>query len=167
MFIQNRFSDDVLKVAEVAKRNRWHFRYAPNVGVLEEPIFKDGWWYIPTDETESTIPGFALKRLTEVKKSGVTIKEIVVAHEAPPLLAVPQAEKERLERLKRERREKIRRDAETLGKLIMNIVAVFGLAIEVAVTAMILPLVLIDPALIIILEDGTAVELVSWHDLDS
>ena len=108
-------------------------------------------WVHETLQSESTIPAKGLRRLEVLKKAGIPIKELVIAHEAPKLLTAAREEKPTVD---------LSFNAspalEALGEVLAAVIAVFGLILITAIR--------LDPALIVVLEDGTFLEVMTWYD---
>ncbi len=70
----------------VGKEHHWRFRVVGNGGMIEEPDFKNGWWYCP----ESTTPPEAVGRVNALINRGVKIQGVIVAHETSNALPAPK-----------------------------------------------------------------------------
>ncbi|MBE0649912.1 MAG: hypothetical protein IH595_03625 [Bacteroidales bacterium] len=118
-----------------------------------EPIYKNEWWF----ETWTTqeIPEEGIRRLEALKKAGIAIKGVIVAHEAPRLLA---AEK----KVEKKPDFKISRSTDILTFL-GSLASVFVMLAMFVVSAF-FQAVLIDPALIVVLKDGTWLEVMTWYE---
>lgn len=148
-------SPEAKKVLTLAREKYWGFRVLDRVGALEEETYNDGWWLIPTDN--STQIEMARKRIEAIKNSGVRIRQVIIAHEAPKLLCAPKIE------------QKIEIPWEDIGEAVGVILKVVTAVLTVVMASTGLLLVLgiaaiCDPAVIIVLEDGTWVEVVRWYE---
>ena len=160
------------RAAQVARKNRWGIMFLMNAGFLDRPLYKNGWWFVPTQD-ESTLDQRALKRLNAFRDAGVQITQLIVAHQTTNLLSAPPAPpKEKiLPKIKKEIDTNILpavgKIAEVTARgtllLLKLAVAVVGVTAYGAVS-LLGSLVLLDPALIAVLEDGTWVLVYSWFD---
>lgn len=135
---------DVAKVVELAEENHWSVRTLGRYGMPPETVFKNGWSYEPM--VDCTMPPVAVKRAQEVLKSGVKVQGFVIGHQRP--------------------REVDKRVIYGLVG-ICAVVVFWNLVLALLQVAFILVAVYIalavDPALIVVLEDGTWVELARWY----
>ena len=147
------YSQYASKAIAAGRKRHMRFRAVNQGEVPSEPFYEDGWWY-EILESESTIPPQGRERIEILKKAGIPIKGMVVAHEAPKLLSAPQeAEKEQPSRnVSRDLLPVIRGVVEVLGIILAVIGVVFLAALRV------------DPALIVVLDDGTWLEIMTWYD---
>ena len=122
------------KAVAVGFKNHWRFR------VVSEASYKKDW------RTETTLeaPRTALKRLEALKSAGIPFGSFIVAHEAPRLLTAPT-------------HIPVRENSPQT--------AVFPIiAILVFVFSFFFQAVLLDPVLIVVLEDGTWLEVMTWYE---
>lgn len=158
-------------VVEFGREKGWGFRVAEGVGVITEEIYDDGWWYLPLDCTQKTR---ADKRIEEVKNN-FKIQQVIIAHQAPLLLCPPQKTKEKP--VEKTKRINVGKTAlYVTGGLVAGAgVIVAAVTIAIAMMYLIVPLmmglaivalfglgVLVDPVAIVVLEDGTRVEVMRW-----
>jgi hypothetical protein len=94
---------------------------------------------------EVLAPTVALDRIAVLKRAGVPIKGFVIAHEAPKLLAAPKEEP-------KPPSPQILLDFSPLEEVLKFVGNLFLIAI------------LLDPALIVVLEDGTWLEVMTWYE---
>jgi hypothetical protein len=95
----------------------------------------------------------AQDRLEALQRSGVRFKGFVIAHEAPRLLAAPAPEKHDF------------KNSKTGAILPDNGEFLAGMVQAVAfLITLIFHAALLDPALIVILEDGTWLEVMTWYE---
>jgi len=121
-----------------------------------DPFYLDEWWYSRVTE-ESTIPAEGLRRIEALVKGGVPIKCLMIRHEAPRLLTAPQEEMQG----KKER-------ADTYADfdafpILQAILAILG-AVLTLVGSIFAMAMRLDPALIVVLPDGTYLEALTWYD---
>jgi hypothetical protein len=122
--------------------------------VPHESFYQDEWWYQPV-ESESTIPSSGLKRLDVLRKAGIKIKGVVIAHEAPRLLNAPKPEPKNTNHPSTDRGADFDLQR-VLGTVLSGLLMVFGIFLLVAIR--------VDPALIVVLEDDTWLEVMTWYE---
>ena len=150
-------SEQAKLAVEIGRKNRKTFRPLEGRGLLTEAVYNDGWWYEPADQYKGVIPQEALARVELIQRS-IPIKGLIVAHEAPPLLPTPKVDRD----VKRQKAEVEAGLIAIIGVVIGAIAAVVGMI--VAFPILIVTAILIDPALIVVCEDGTWVEICAWDD---
>jgi hypothetical protein len=141
-------SYDARRAIQVGYENHWRFRVVGQGQMPEEAYYSDEWVYEPAET-----PQMAHDRLDALKRSGIHMKGFVIAHEAPRLLATPTSKKHIL---KNNQDEAIVPDA---GKILDSFVQGFLFFVAIVFQA-----ALLDPALIVILEDGTWLEVMTWYE---
>lgn len=118
----------------VGFRNHWRFR------VVDEVSYKKGW----RTETPPEIPTSALERIQAIKAAGIPIQSLIIAHEAPRLLGAPSPA-----------RKPIPQSKTTTFPLIEILVFIISILFQA---------ILLDPALIVVLEDGSWLEVMTWYE---
>lgn len=143
-------SQQTRQALAVGMTNLWLFRVVGTGEVPNEPTYRDKWWFEPL--TAQNIPSEGKRRLDALRKARVPIKGVVYAHEAPKLLMAPKPPKPDF---------KISSSdiVTALGDVARVILTVFGV-----VFALFFQAILVDPALIVVLEDGTWVEVMTWYE---
>jgi hypothetical protein len=137
------------KAMALAQKNHWWFRILGVEKPITEPVYRYGWWLVPLKEDKSIIPIKAIERVEELRKNGIQIGRIIVAHEAPKQLCAPIQPK----------------PVRVPQKVVRQSVDLSGL---VDVLAAVLPYLLlaplmIDPALVVQLDpDGELLEVMRW-----
>ncbi len=122
------------QAVSVGFKNHWRFR------VVGEASYKKEWRM----ETIPEAPRMAQERLEALKSAGITFQSFVIAHEAPRLLKAPEFIKEKVKALQP--------SSFPIGEVLAFIFTLFFQAI------------LLDPALIVVLEDGTWLEVMTWYE---
>lgn len=117
-------------------KNHWRFR------AVQETTYKKEW----RTETITEAPQTAQERLDALRTAGISFKTILIAHEAPRLLTAPLPIKEK------KKVEAVKVDPFPILEVLGFIVTFFFQAI------------LLDPALIVVLEDGTWLEVMTWYE---
>jgi hypothetical protein len=154
MNIQRIQSNEVGKALTLARKNHWWFRVIGTGAMISSPKYQDGWWLVPINEDKTIIPKNALERVEKLKQDGIRIQGVIVAHEAPKLLCAPAKEPFKIDT------EAISKTAgEVAAGLARVIATIFGILFYLVTFA-----VLVDPALIVVLEDGTYVEVMTWYE---
>ncbi len=162
-------SQIAVKAVAVGLKERKTFRPMTQRGLIYEPFYADEWWYEPYEQSKSVVPQEALRRVELLRRNGIGIKGMVIAHEAPLALMAPVTERQT--------------DHIRNGFTVAVITLVAGVAVVVAIaltaplvavavpTASVLSLplllttaVLVDPCLIVILSDGTWLEVCRWDE---
>lgn len=110
--------------------------------------YRDGW----VMEEVAKAPQIVSKRLKTLETANITIRKIYVAHEAPKLLNAPKEEPVK----KDFKITPILPDLGWLFTLVAGVAAVF--------VALFVRAILIDPACVVELSDGSLVEVMSWFD---
>jgi hypothetical protein len=123
---------------KIGFKNHYRFR------VVTKESYKREW---VTERVEKA-PVIAQERLDLLKRSGVRFKSYIVAHEAPRLLCSP------VEKPKPVSTPKSTPQFD-LSALFEIVPLLFGMFFQ---------LLLLDPAVIVELEDGTWLEVITWYD---
>jgi len=161
---------DTDKVLALAKKHRWEeVRVCGKGPMLTKPTVEDGWTLIPISQDNSTIPITAWQRVRTIKAAGIPYKGLIIGHEPQPEFNGREQPSTQV----------------NFGKLILiltaiaavPVVVVAGLAIMAAmlIGAVILaipllilaaPLALlgVDPSMIMVMEDGTYIEIYWWNE---
>lgn len=118
----------------VGFKNHWRFR------VVNEASYKRNW----RTETLPEAPTTALERIEALKMAGISFQSIVIAHEAPRLLPAPAPSRTPIQQTK------------TAALPLIEILSF--------IFAILFQALLLDPALIVVLEDGTWLEVMTWYE---
>jgi hypothetical protein len=144
-------SRDTQLALEMADEEHWDFRVLGTEGMLDDPLYRDEWWFIPLD-SEMIIPQRALKRVEAIQNLGIRTQGLIVAHEAPLLLNEPQKPKLVIQH------DELEQMIVQFANFVMEVARIFGLIVLFSLSS----IVMLDPALIVVLEDGTWVEVMRW-----
>jgi len=154
-----RRSVNVLRVLDLADQNHWGFRLKDGGEMIQNPEYREGWWYLPVKGDEEIIPAKAKERIEALKRADIPIEGLVLGHEAPKLLSAPTKEIDF---------KPIQVPWETVSKAGEIAVKIVGTAIVmmayVAGAILTMGFLLLDPALYVVLPDGTWVEVLSWYE---
>lgn len=172
-------SPQAQQVLTLGRERHWGFRKSEGRGVMERETYLDGWWYLPIDSTQTTK---ADKRIEAIKNSGIRIRQVIIAHEAPLLLPAPKTVPASLKAPTRHFNWKRTLLWLTLavggivasGMMVyaMVMVAYYILQFLIPVFGMIILVgmlglgAVIDPVAIVVLECGTRIEVMRWAELD-
>ncbi len=129
---------------QVGFKNHWRFRILGQGEVPAEPVYRGEWWFSPA----SKVPQAALGRVRALKRSNIPIKGYVLAHEAPKALQAP----------------KIETSPVTPPSQQSTAAANFLLEGLLLMVGVIFQAMLVDPAFIVVLEDGTWLEVCTWYE---
>jgi len=154
MYLQK--TEELKKTLTIARRHHWWFRELDKGGVPASPLYKNEWWFTPVDRT--IIPKEAEKRIKTIELAGIKPVGFIIAHEAPKLLKAPEKTKAPLPEIQsKEILDTVGQVAvfmaQVIGYLALGFVWILGTAL------------MTDPAVIVVLEDGTWVEVVRWFEL--
>ena len=141
-------TNEARKVLLLGLQNHMIFRVVGSGEAPHEPVYKDEWWFERLDG--QNIPLEGKRRLEVLRRAGIHIQDVIVAHEAPRLLTAP----------KKERDSKISPPKGILTFLV-TLASVY-VQLVLFVVAILFQTVLIDPALIVVLKDGSWIEVVTW-----
>lgn len=142
----------------VGRRNHWRFQVIECDEMPKEPILKSEWWYEPTDKY--SIPEDGRERISAIELAGIKTVGFMVAHEAPRLLAAPKPQPKPMP--KPQTKPKVEIDFSGVVQTITRLV-VAGFVGLVGMVGLVFA-VLLDPAIIVVLEDGTWVKVMTWYE---
>jgi hypothetical protein len=142
-------SSEAKRAIDLAYKEHWRFRVVGHGELPKEPSYKDQWWFIPTAD-----PEHGKDRIDVLRRAGVRFKGIVVAHEAPRMLVAPKEPD-----FKINPSPSIPATNKSTGDLASGLAMGLVLLISVVFQAL-----LLDPALIVVLEDGTWLEVTTWYE---
>jgi hypothetical protein len=151
-------TDETEKLIEFGIQKKWFFRLMDGKGVLEKPIIKPDWLFVPFETDSTIIPEEATKRL-EAVKSQFCVRQVIVGHE---IVEAPEIETPVKERSKRETTPI---DIPWKGIATIAVTLAAGFA-YVLVSGVCLAFSALDPCLIVVLDDsdGTWVSICEWLD---
>lgn len=173
-------SSEVQQVLTLGREKYWGFRVVEGVGMLSEETYVNGWWYLPVDSIQKKE---ASKRIEAIKNDGVKIKQIIIAHEAPFLIQAPQA----VPKIEKVSLHSFPWKQAAFG-LVLAVAGAAAVGLVVCALVMVayylltllLPIlgvmlmvgmlglgVLIDPVAIIVLSDGSRIEVMRWVELSA
>ncbi len=132
---------------QIGRMHHWRFRVVGTGEVPTQPFYKEEWVYVPVKK-----PEMGQDRLQALISRGIRIKGFVIAHEAPRLLSAPASKPKNANTTS----VGILPETQTvIDNLVSGMLLFFSLVFQV---------VLLDPALIVVLDDGTWLEVMSWYE---
>lgn len=145
--MNNIISHTAKQAVDLGNRQHWRFRVIGQGEVPTEPSYRDQWWFEPVTETMH-----GKDRLDALRRAGVRFKGMLIAHEAPRLLTAPKDSDFKIN-------PSIPASQSSMDGLAERLAMGLALLVGFAFQAM-----LSDPALIVILEDQTWLELATWYE---
>src|SRR6266496_4739773 len=146
------YSDAARKAIEAGRHNHYRFRVIGSGEVPEKSFYQGAWWFEPVRE-----PPAGKEILDVLKRSGVAYKGIVVAHEVT-LVEVPEKQETKKEDFKVHQNNPSIPNELPVADILGSALTVFGSALLVVVPVLLelfVQMILIDPAVIVVLEDNT------------
>jgi len=140
--------------------------------MIAEPIFKNGWYIVPLEQYTDIIPKLAIESVEQMKQAGVEIDGVVIATRMnePPAQSPPQDTNDTISYISEialgkavEFGKAILPTAKIIGKTILTIAGAVGVILGVVLIIGLAGACLSnDPVLIVVLKDGTWVEVMRW-----
>lgn len=149
------------RLEDLAKEKHWGVRDLGYKEVPTIPIFVDGFWEEPLTEfiTNST----AVKRLQAIQTAQIPVRGYFIRHETSRLLTAPQRVIKPFpwKRVMVAGMAGLAVTGVAVGLLAVLAVVVAAAAVAIPVM-LLLPLLVLDPALVVVLPNGEAVEVSRW-----
>jgi len=142
------YSEAAQQVIILGMKNHMRFRVIGYGEVPTRPFFRGAWWFEPVKDA----PEKAQERLSMLKTNNITYKGFVIAHE---VYFVEKKEEEQEKKPDFKITPIVTDTTEVVSGLVMGFFAVAALVIQA---------ILSDPALIVVLEDGTWLEVMTWYE---
>ena len=140
------YSQTAEKAIELGRAHGWHFKVVGHAPAPTKPFYLGKWWYEPVTTTPK-----GMDRLYALQKAGIKWSGMMIGHELyfseveEPKPAAPP---------------RILKNNDILPAVgVIAGVAAMGL---IGALSIIGRLILIDPALVIVLQDDTWLEIVTW-----
>ena len=137
-------------------RMGWHTQVIGRAPMLKEAVRLQDWMLVPAHEDTTAIPARTMRRIHTLFSQGLRPQGFVVVHEAPMQLAAPKTVVE----------EKPLVEWEGVGKAVGTVARVMGVLL---LGSLLLPLgliagvVMLDPILVAVTEDGYWIEIDRWQ----
>lgn len=158
---------------DVARENHKRFRVLEKTGEISSPVRIGNWVYAPT--TAAIIPADAKNRIELILKSGLNPTQIIMGHELvevpqlpgpvvtkPAPLTVPKININEI-KISPETEQAIKQALVTTGKVAIEVAKIAAVGTGLVLYGMALALAA-DPSVIVVLEDGSWVEVLSWYE---
>lgn len=155
-----------------ARKNHLRFRVLEKTGEISSPVRIGNWVYAPA--TASIIPADAKKRIELILKSGLNPTQIIVGHELvevpqlpgpvvtkPAPLSIPSIKEIKISP---KTEEAIIQALVTTGKVAVEVAKIAAVGTGMMLYGLAVALASVDPSVIVVLEDGTWVEVLSWYE---
>jgi hypothetical protein len=153
--IETQVESIVSKALSVGKANHAQYQVLPRIGVIDNPLEQNGWLFVPRDKDKTIIPHEAHRHIELLEESGVVILQQIVGHN----LQEEEEKKKKQEEIKL-RQERLTKTIEAaigiVGFIVMGVLTLFFGLLQILLTA--------DPALLVVLEDGTWLAVAEWDD---
>ena len=154
------YSELAQEVIAIGRKNHWRFRVIGYGEAPTETVYQSGWSLTTLPEA----PRIAQDRLFALKAAGVGVKALIIAHELPNFVVGPEPKSDfNFEPIL----SGLTKIAKGVGIVALATTATVAIAAAAAIVAPILLIftaVLVDPAIIIICEDGTWVEILNYYE---
>ncbi|MEJ2750791.1 MAG: hypothetical protein P8183_23220 [Anaerolineae bacterium] len=141
----------------VGQENHGHYKVMPKLGVIDEPMIINGWRFVPRGMDDAEVPKEGDRQVLALKTKGIVILQEIVGHN----LVEEEEKRQKIEQVKNNLKiagERLRGIASVAGSLLVWAVQAFAaLALGIITFAL-----AADPALIVVLEDGTWLCVVEW-----
>ena len=173
-------SPETRQLISLSRKLGWDSSVLGKASMPDSAVRVGNWLLIPAHQDSSPMPDRALRRIQAIHAAGIRPKGFIVAHEAPMMLPAPESESApaqsgflRLPAISPGVRSALKAVAIILSVIALGLVTVASaIAVAVAVftiaMAMMVPiamvgtLLLIDPILIVVTEDGYWIEIDRW-----
>ena len=150
-------SNETKKVIALAKTLHWGLRVVGTEPMISSPEYRNGWWFVPVSEDKTIIPKKAWERVATMQLLDFKIQGMIVAHEAPKLLTAPK--------IAEFPPKPVEIDWIGFGKVLKRGLVILGQMMFVLFCFTGMGLVMmVDPALIVVLDDGKWVEVYRWQE---
>lgn len=155
--MNTQISIEAQRVLELGRTQHWHFRVVGKGEMPSAPYYKDQWWYLPLTP-DINVPEEGKRRLEALRRAGVHIQGVIVAHETPKLLTTDKTARKKPEMA-----------TDFKSSTLPDIVRIFGALASAFVTFCVWLIgtvfstaLLIDPALVVVLEGGERILVFKW-----
>lgn len=159
-------NSDAQQVLAVGDDYGWPFVVLGQAPFPTEPVRLGDWLIVPAEMDSSPIPERAVKRVQAIYAAGLRPKGFVLVHEAPLQLAAPKPKPFNVAEFVERVSPKV---LDVLGKVVGTtaVVALYGALAAAFVVCpwpfLLIGMVLVDPILIAVTEDGYWIEIDRWN----
>jgi hypothetical protein len=170
--VNNLITPQAKHALDEARKNHLRFRVLEKTGEISSPVRIGNWVYAPA--TAAIIPADAKKRIELILNSGLNPTQIIVGHELvevpqlpgpvvpkPAPLTVPNIKEIKISP---ETEEAIKQALVTTGKVAIEVAKIAAIGTGLMLYGMALALASVDPSVIVVLEDGSWVEVLSYYE---
>jgi hypothetical protein len=128
----------------IAEGERHHYRFT----AVTEGNYKVGWVY----ERVTKAPEIASSRIKTLETARIRVCEILIAHEAPRVLPAPKVE--------------TKKSDFKIAPILPDLETFIGFAVQAFILfgSLFFQLLLLDPAIVVVLEDGTWLEVCNYYE---
>lgn len=172
-----RMTLDAMKTTEMARENHWGFRYIGNMEMLSAPFQVGNWEFIPLED-KSIIPKRAMQRIQAIEKEGIKTQGLVIAYDheppgipklltAPPPKLLAEPKPVLVPKQAPQKTDDPKQSNELVaiaGTVLMTTFGVIGALLVGFISLLVFALSIGDPALIVVLEDGSWIEVMRWYE---
>jgi hypothetical protein len=158
-------SEMVVKAMQVGWEKQFRPRPVAVAEMLDSHLLYDEWLFIPRDQDSSIIPKEAERRVEALRVAGIPIVGEIVAHEAPKLLPAPAEPAIDWDEVKEKAKKGVMATAVAALAVTTAVALAFGYILVAGLTG----LVMLDPALIAVVEDPDTgehywLEVARWRE---
>ena len=178
----NLTSPESRQLLALGRTRGWGCSVLGKAPMPDNPVRVGDWLLVPAQHDSSPIPERAFRRIQTIYAAGLRPRGFILAHEAPKLLKAPSSAPTsrddkpgvlQLPAISPQVKSALKTLAVVLGAIALGIIAVAGaiilaIALVAAAMALLVPiamvgtLVLIDPILVAVTEDGYWIEIDRW-----
>ena len=133
----------------------WQTQLIGKAPMLKESVRLQNWMLVPAHEDTSQIPRRTMKRIQTIYSQGLHPQGFVVVHEAPMQLAPPKQD--------HVHQPEINMPSEGFGKVLETITKVLGTIIMGTILLPLGLLLVLDPIMVAVTEDGYWIEIDRWQ----
>lgn len=160
-------SPETMELVTFGERRGWEPRVLGRAPLPQSPVRVGEWLIVPAEQDTSAVPARALRRVQALYEAGLRPQGFVIVHEAPMQLAAPKSEDKVLEDAQPLTVSPVLRSAlGALGRVlavVASALAIVGISVFAGLPlALLMGVVMLDPMLIVVTEDGHWVEIDRW-----
>lgn len=150
------------KAIAVGRENHWRFQVIDRDEIPKIPILKSELLFEPVDKY--SIPKDGRERIRAIEFANIRTQGYMIAHEAPRILTAPKPKPKPVPIPKPMPKPQVEIDLSgalkaVTGLLVAGFTGVMGL-----VSLLGFMVLLLDPAVIVVLEDGSWIKVMTWYE---